>query len=112
MGKEKNILNNKLLLLTKDFENLKKANESKEREIETLNTIVESTTIKLNELKVKSENDYMRSEEMRRQLEEEITFLLKKKEHLEAEHEETKWRLSKSKESTETLHEKLNQNNE
>ena len=39
--------------------------------------------MKYNEIKAKFENDHMKSEENRRKLEEEITFLIKSKERLE-----------------------------
>ena len=54
-------------------------NDNKDREIEGLNNIIENTTVKMSELKIKSENDHMRNEDTRRELEEDLTFLLKTK---------------------------------
>lgn len=68
-----------MLTLFKELENSKKMNDNKDREIEGLNNIIENTTVKMNEFKIKSENDHMRNEDARRELEEDLTFLLKTK---------------------------------
>ena len=68
-----------MLTLFKELENSKKMNDNKDREIEGLNNIIENTTVKMNEFKIKSENDHMRNEDTRRELEEDLTFLLKTK---------------------------------
>ena len=63
-------------------------------------------------MKAKSENDYMRSEESRRSLEEELTYTIKSREHLQSEYEEIKWRLTKTQENSESLHDKLTHAND
>lgn len=53
----------------------------------------------------------MRSEETIKRLEEDLTYLIRTKDHLQSQYEDSKWRLAKCKETNDALQEKIQNSN-
>ena len=98
--------------MVSQFENLKKEDEQRQREAETLSISNLNAAQRIEELRSKIDISEMKFNELENQFEEEIGYLIKSKEHLQGELDDYKWNYEKSKENCEEINSKVKLTNE